>query len=218
VPRPTQTLSLAAPAAVSPPLEGICELALETTDRRGLETFYTAVLGFRVISRDQDRTWLACGPRARLGLWDPGEKEFGDEGGRHVHFAFSAAPGTLVALTQRLETLGVEHRGPLEHDGGDRSLYVEDPAGNVVEFWDFFVRGRTVTALERASAEWPTPEPVNTGPWSASPVRSVTGAVRPTSLRYSGLLYSERAMTTSSRVRPPRDHVVFPQMEKPAPS
>jgi len=112
-----------------------------------METFYTTVFGLRVLSRDDDRTWLACGPRARLGLWDPGEKEFGDEGGRHVHFAFSAPPGTLVALARRLETLGVEHRGPLRHDGGDRSLYVEDPAGNVVEFWDFFVRGRTVTAL-----------------------------------------------------------------------
>jgi catechol 2,3-dioxygenase-like lactoylglutathione lyase family enzyme len=128
-------------------VDGFCELALETSDRRGLESFYTAALGFRVLSRDHDRTWLACGSRARLGLWDPGEKEYGDEGGRHVHFAFSAAPGTLVALARRLETLGIEHCGPLEHDGGDRSLYVEDPAGNVVEFWDFFVRGRTVAAL-----------------------------------------------------------------------
>ena len=176
-------LSVPAVAAVSLPLEGICELALETTDRRGLETFYTTVLGFQVLSRDHDRTWLACGPRTRLGLWDPGEKEYGDEGGRHVHFAFSAAPGTLVALARRLETLGIEHRGPLEHDGGDRSLYVEDPAGNVVEFWDFFVRGRTVTALDRASADRPALQRVNHGPWSTSPVRSVTGAVPPASLR-----------------------------------
>ncbi len=166
-----------AEGAISPPLDGICELALETADRRGLETFYTAVLGFRVLSRDDDRTWLACGSRARLGLWDPGQKEFGDEGGRHVHFAFSAARGTLGVLARRLETLGIEHRGPLEHDGGDRSLYVEDPAGNVVEFWDFFVRGRTVTALRRPAAERPTLQPVNPGPWSPSPVRSVTGAV-----------------------------------------
>ena len=144
-----------AKAAISPPFDGICELALETADRPGMETFYTAVLGFRVLSRDDDRTWLACGSRARLGLWDPGEKEFGDEGGRHVHFAFSAAPGTLDVLARRLETRGIEHRGPLEHDGGDRSRYVEDPAGNVVEFWDFFVRGRTVNALEQASAERP---------------------------------------------------------------
>jgi hypothetical protein len=31
--------------------------------------------------------------------------------------------------------------GPVEHDGGDRSLYVEDLEGNVVEVWDFFERG-----------------------------------------------------------------------------
>ena len=30
--------------------------------------------------------------------------------------------------------------GPVEHDGGDRSIYVEDPEGNVVEAWDFFHR------------------------------------------------------------------------------
>ena len=40
--------------------------------------------------------------------------EFGDEGGRPVHFAFA----------------------------GDRSIYVEDPEGNVVEVWDFFCRER----------------------------------------------------------------------------
>ncbi len=135
--------------AISPPLDGICELTLETADRRGLETFYTTVLGLRVLSRDDDRTWLACGSRARLGLWDPGEKEFGDAGGRHVHFAFSAAPGTLVVMARRLETLGIDHRGPLMHSGGDCSLYVEDPAGNVVEFWDFFARGRMLAALEQ---------------------------------------------------------------------
>jgi catechol-2,3-dioxygenase len=36
---------------------------------------------------------------------------------------------------------GVEHEGPVEHDGGDRSVYFEDPEGNVVEAWDFFEHG-----------------------------------------------------------------------------
>jgi catechol-2,3-dioxygenase len=72
----------------------------------------------------------------------PGEKDFGDEGGRHVHFAFSAGPGGLDALAARLEEHGHEYRGPVEHDGGDRSLYVEDLEGNVVEVWDFFERGQ----------------------------------------------------------------------------
>jgi anti-sigma regulatory factor (Ser/Thr protein kinase) len=33
------------------------------------------------LKREDDRVWLACGKRSRLGLWLPGEKEFGDEGG-----------------------------------------------------------------------------------------------------------------------------------------
>ena len=52
-------------------------------------------------------------------------------------------------MARRLETLGIDHRGPLMHSGGDCSLYVEDPAGNVVEFWDFFARGRMLAALEQ---------------------------------------------------------------------
>jgi len=36
---------------------------------------------------------------------------------------------------------GVDHHGPAEHEGGDRSVYFEDPEGNVVETWDFFEHG-----------------------------------------------------------------------------
>jgi catechol-2,3-dioxygenase len=67
-----------------------------------------------------------------------------------VHFAFSAAPGRLDALRGRLAAHGATVRGPERHDGGDRSLYVEDPEGNVVEVWDFFGRGRPVEGLEGA--------------------------------------------------------------------
>jgi catechol-2,3-dioxygenase len=123
---------------------GFAELTLEVRDRDAMERFYTEVLGLRVLSREDDRTWLAAGERCRLGLWLPGEKEFGDEGGTHVHYAFGAVPGGLDALAGRLAQRGLEHRGPTEHDGGDRSLYVEDPEGNVVEVWDFFERGRDV--------------------------------------------------------------------------
>jgi catechol-2,3-dioxygenase len=128
-------------------VDGICELTLETSDMRRLERFYTHVFGLGVLARQDDRVWLASGDRARLGLWSPGPKEFGDRGGRHVHFAFSSAPGRLGELAERARAAGVSVRGPIEHDGGDRSLYVEDPEGNVVEVWDFFERGRDVEAL-----------------------------------------------------------------------
>jgi catechol-2,3-dioxygenase len=132
---------------MDPLTDGFAELTLETRDPEVLERFYTGVFGLEVLAREDDRIWLAAGPNARLGLWTPGEKEFGDEGGRHVHFALSAAPGRLDEVARRLRDAGVPVRGPEEHDGGDRSLYAEDPEGNVVEVWDFFGRGRPVEAL-----------------------------------------------------------------------
>ena len=123
-------------------VSGLVELTLEVRDLKALEDFYVDVFGLRVLKREDDRVWLAAGERSRLGLWLPGEKEFGDEGGRHVHFAFSAGPEGLDALVERLRAHGAEVRGPVEHPGGDRSIYVEDPEGNVVEVWDFFEHGR----------------------------------------------------------------------------
>jgi catechol-2,3-dioxygenase len=128
--------------------EGFAELTLEARDLQRLERFYADGFGLEVLAREGDRVWLAAGANARLGLWRPGAKEYGDRGGRHVHFAFSAAPGGLDALAERLRAHGAEVRGPERHDGGDRSLYVTDPEGNVVEVWDYFGRGRAIEALE----------------------------------------------------------------------
>jgi catechol-2,3-dioxygenase len=126
---------------------GLAELTLETDELPRMEHFYRSTVGLALLSRDEDRVWLAIDQRTRLGLWSPGEKEFGDRGGRHVHFAFSTTQGRLDQLTERLTEDGVAVRGPVEHPGGDRSIYFEDPAGNVVEAWDFFGQGRTVEAL-----------------------------------------------------------------------
>ena len=73
---------------MDPFTDGFAELTLETPDRAALERFYVEAMGLEVLAREDDRTWLAAGRNARLGLWTPGEKEFGDEGGAHVHFAF----------------------------------------------------------------------------------------------------------------------------------
>ena len=154
-------------AVASPPVplvmltQGFAELTIEVRDLEALERFYRDTFGLRVLGREDDRVWLAAGERARLGLWLPGRKEFGDEGGRHVHFAFSAGPRGLNALVARLEEHGHEYRGPVEHDGGDRSLYVEDLEGNVVEVWDFFERGegRREGAAALAGDDVPPPDP-----------------------------------------------------------
>ena len=120
-------------------VRGFAELTLQTRRPEELERFYSGVFELRPLADDADRVdrvWLSAGDGARLGLWTPGEKEFGDRGGAHVHFAFAARPGTLAAIAARARDAGARVRGPVEHEGGDRSLYVEDPEGNVVEAWD----------------------------------------------------------------------------------
>jgi catechol-2,3-dioxygenase len=121
-------------------VDGLCELTLEAADLAELEAFYVGVFALEVISRDDDRIWLAVDRRTRLGLWAPGAKEFGDRGGRHVHFAFRVSPGGLERIADALRRAGTPFRGPVAHDGADRSIYVEDPAGNLVEAWDYFER------------------------------------------------------------------------------
>jgi catechol-2,3-dioxygenase len=50
-------------------------------------------------------------------------------------------PGRLDDIARKLADLGVDRQGPVEHDGGDRSLYFTDPEGNRVEAGDSFECG-----------------------------------------------------------------------------
>jgi catechol-2,3-dioxygenase len=127
-------------------ITGLCEVTLRARDIRVLERFYADALGLDVISRDEDRIWLAVGERGRLGIWTPGRKEFGDEGGAHVHFAMAVEPRSLETQAERLRERGIDMEGPVEHPGGDRSIYFRDPEGNVAELWDFF-EAQTVAEL-----------------------------------------------------------------------
>ncbi|HWT89585.1 MAG TPA: VOC family protein [Solirubrobacterales bacterium] len=120
---------------------GICELVLETDDVQSLQGFYRRQLGLDLLLEEEGRVWLAAGEHCRLGIWPPGEKEFSDRGGRHVHFALSVGSDGLDSLSRGLREDGIEVQGPVEHDGGDRSSYFFDPAGNRVELWDFFRDG-----------------------------------------------------------------------------
>jgi catechol-2,3-dioxygenase len=122
-------------------IAGICELVLETDDVDRLRDFYEELGLRRLQAEEEDRVWLGVGGRCRLGIWSPGEKEYSDRGGRHVHFALSVGAAGLDALSTRLRERGVEVEGPVEHEGGDRSAYFSDPAGNRVELWDFFRDG-----------------------------------------------------------------------------
>jgi catechol-2,3-dioxygenase len=126
--------------SVLPLSSGICELVLETTEPEQLARFYEE-LGLERLSSEGDRIWLAAGRESRLGFWSPGEKEHADRGGAHVHFALSLESGTLERTGEALRGRGLDLEGPVEHDGGDRSIYFFDPEGNRVELWDFFEDG-----------------------------------------------------------------------------
>lgn len=119
---------------------GICELVLESEDVESLARFYES-LGLARLAAEGDRIWLRAGEHARLGIWSPGEKEHDDRGGAHVHFALSVEPGALDRTVEALEGEGLDVSEPVEHEGGDRSVYFFDPEGNRVEIWDFFTAG-----------------------------------------------------------------------------
>jgi catechol-2,3-dioxygenase len=116
-------------------VQGFAELTLSSAEPEELACFYTDVFGLPRIEEGSDRIWLGVGSSARLGIWLPGVKEFGDRGGAHVHFALSAAPDALVTIAKRARARGAPVEGPVDHDGGDQSLYVTDPEGNRVEAW-----------------------------------------------------------------------------------
>ena len=114
---------------------GFSEIALEAEDLERMLGFYEQVIGLEVLSRGEDRIWLDAGD-GRLGLWLPGAKEFEDRGGRDVHFALEPLDGEMPRVVERARASGIDVRGPVTHPGGDRSIYLRDPEGNVIEVWD----------------------------------------------------------------------------------
>jgi catechol 2,3-dioxygenase-like lactoylglutathione lyase family enzyme len=125
------------------PVTGVSELVLEVADLDAAERFYAGALGLPVVERWSQRpaVWLLAGDRTRIGLW-LGEQVgiAGGRGGSHVHFALHLAPEEYDPALERLRGLGFEpHEEVFPRYDRSRSLYVDDPDGNVVELWTFDV-------------------------------------------------------------------------------
>ncbi len=123
-----------------PPAIGLFEMALEVADLEAAERFYRDVIGLEVVERwtgDRPAVWLALGREGFLGLWPRetgGAKAIhSGRGGAHVHFAIRVPLGTLDAVQARLEALGIPVDGGWNFGGGNRAIYIDDPAGNVLE-------------------------------------------------------------------------------------
>ena len=124
------------------PVTGVNELVLEVVDLEASERFYAEVLGFPVVDRwpAREAVWVMAGDRTRIGLWRPQVGLFGSRGGLHVHFAMHIEDEHFDAAVERLESKGCDVR-QTEFEGAGRSVYVDDPDGNLVEFWTWDVAG-----------------------------------------------------------------------------
>jgi catechol 2,3-dioxygenase-like lactoylglutathione lyase family enzyme len=122
------------------PVDGVSELVLEVQDLEAAERFYAGVLGFPVVDRWPKRgaIWVMAGERTRIGLWRPQVGLAGGRGGAHVHYAMKIAEEDYDAAVERIRSHGLRVE-EMAFDGAGRSLYVDDPDGNVVELWTWDV-------------------------------------------------------------------------------
>ncbi len=121
------------------PTKGVTELVIETRDLEASERFYTKVIGLPVVGRWEGGVWVLSGDRTRIGLWKPTIGIAGSRGGVHLHFAMTVAEEDYVAVVDHVRAHG-EHVDEVYFGDdptapGQRSAYVTDPDGNVVEFW-----------------------------------------------------------------------------------
>ncbi len=136
------TAAIIVPRVSGIPVTGVNELVLEVVDLEAAERFYADVLGLPVVDRwpDREAVWVMAGDRTRIGLWRPQVGVAGGRGGVHVHYALHLPEADFDAAVGRLR----EHGCPpelSERGDGNRSAYVTDPDGNVVELWTWDVGG-----------------------------------------------------------------------------
>ncbi|MFC4735193.1 VOC family protein [Bacillus daqingensis] len=141
--------------------EGISELVLEVASMDRAVHFWSRQLGFPVVEQwgmDEGQfskegrvhaTWLYVGGVTRLGLWlkrpfssaELKEKEepvstwkgLYDEGGVHVHVAFKLNRAAFPATVALLQSEEIDYKWFQEDE---QRLYVKDPDGNIVEFYE----------------------------------------------------------------------------------
>jgi len=125
-------------------VSGVLETCLYAADLAKAEAFYTSVIGLEVLARAEGRhVFFRCGTGVFL-VFDPARTaaEQTYVGGRPVpvhgahgpgHVAFSIPENDMAAWKERLARLGVEVESEVRWPRGGSSLYLRDPAGNVVE-------------------------------------------------------------------------------------
>lgn len=116
---------------------GILETVVYCTTENEDETrrFYREVLGLTPLRKGSSGHRVGTGvfllfnrDRTSTQDWPPPHGAVGP-----VHTCFLAEPGDYDRWKAKLDTKGVEIVDETEWDSGTRSLYFEDPAGNMLE-------------------------------------------------------------------------------------
>lgn len=126
-----------------PRIRGLGEVALRVGDLEAMQTFYEDVVGLRLMRRFAHAVFFDIAPGFEghtqiLALFDrsgtPGYAR--PEASRTTldHLAFTISRDDFDAEKQRLEGLGLEVEVRYHEWVSWRSLYVEDPEGNLVEW------------------------------------------------------------------------------------
>jgi catechol 2,3-dioxygenase-like lactoylglutathione lyase family enzyme len=118
----------------------ILETILYAEDLDAARTFYVETLGLEEISFDRDRdlfmrldgSVLILFKASKTKIHDAGVPPHGTVGQGHV--AFAATEAELDSWRTKLVRAGVEITKEITWKNGAKSIYFEDPAGNVLEF------------------------------------------------------------------------------------
>lgn len=125
-------------------LAGVLETCVyhAASETEAIEAFYVGALGLRVVSRWKGALAMRVGAgvllafeRESLAERDGPIADHGAEGGGHVCLLAAGAAG-YEAWRERIPALGIDVTHEHEWDGGRRSFYFRDPAGNLLEIAD----------------------------------------------------------------------------------
>ncbi|RUU57925.1 VOC family protein [Mesorhizobium sp. M2C.T.Ca.TU.002.02.1.1] len=124
---------------------GILESALYVTDLHAAETFYSDVLGLKLLGKVEGRhVFFRCGdgvlllfnaeatkippaPDARLKVPPHGTAGEG-------HLCFAATAEEIAAWRKHLAANNIAIESDFEWPQGGHSIYIRDPSGNSIEF------------------------------------------------------------------------------------
>jgi catechol 2,3-dioxygenase-like lactoylglutathione lyase family enzyme len=120
-------------------LDGVHHIGVNVTNLDRAESFYTNVMGFKVIERYQEKirhAMLETGA-TKIHLFESTNMEFGKAINRlsedgYAHVAFGTSRKLFPQVLEELKKYNVSFRGPLILGKGE-SVHFKDPDGNHLE-------------------------------------------------------------------------------------